>query len=44
MSLKYARMTAVLGLTGSLLWGEAVLWVRLWVRVWFFAAQNELQA
>jgi hypothetical protein len=37
-------MTAILGLTGSLLWGEAFLWVRLWVRVWFFAAQNELQA
>ena len=37
-------MTALLGLTGSLLWGEAFLWVRLWVRVWFFAAQNELQA
>jgi hypothetical protein len=36
-------MTAILGLTGSLLWGEAFLLVRLWARVWFFAAQNELQ-
>ncbi len=37
-------MTAVLGLTGSLLVGEGLLWLRLWVRVWFFAAQNELHA
>ena len=37
-------MTAVLGLTGSLLWGEAFLLACMWVRVWFFAAQNELQA
>lgn len=37
-------MTAVLGLTGSLLWGEAFLLVRTWVRIWFFAAENELQA
>jgi hypothetical protein len=36
-------MTAVLGLTGSLLWGEAFLLACMWVRVWFFAAQNELQ-
>jgi hypothetical protein len=36
-------MAAALGPTGALLWGEAVLWLRLWVRVWFFAAQNELQ-
>src|SRR5262245_31382849 len=34
----------LLGLTGSLLWGEAFLWLRMWIRVWFFAAQNELQA
>ena len=34
----------LLGLSGSLLWGEAFLWLRMWVRVWFFAAQNELQA
>jgi hypothetical protein len=26
----------------SLLWGEALLLLRVWVRVWFFAAQNEL--
>jgi len=37
-------VTALLGLTGSLLWGEAMVWLRMWVRVWFFAAQNELQA
>lgn len=37
-------MTAILGLTGSLLWGEAFLLLRVWVRVWFFAAQNELQS
>jgi hypothetical protein len=36
-------MTAVLGLTGSLVLGEAFVLARLWVRVWFFAAQNELQ-
>jgi hypothetical protein len=37
-------MGAVLGLTGSLVWGEAFLLGRAWVRVWFFAAQNDLQA
>ena len=37
-------MTAILDLTGSLLWGEAYLLLRVWVRVWFFAAQNELQS
>jgi len=36
--------TAALGLNGTLLWGEAYLLVRVGVRVWFFAAQNELQA
>jgi hypothetical protein len=36
-------MTAILGLTVTLLWGEAFLWLRMWLRVWFFAAQNELQ-
>lgn len=35
--------TAILGLTGSLLWGEAYILARVWVRVWFFAAQNEIQ-
>jgi hypothetical protein len=33
-----------LGATGSLVWGELFMWVRAWVRVWFFAAQSELQA
>lgn len=37
-------MTAILDPTGSLLLGEAFLLVRVWVRVWFFAAQNELQS
>lgn len=37
-------MTAILGLSGSLLLGEAFLLLRVWVRVWFFAAQNELQS
>jgi hypothetical protein len=37
-------MSAILGLTGSLLWGQAFLLVRQWVRVWFFAAQDQLQA
>jgi len=37
-------MTEVLGLTGSLLLGEAFILARVWVRVWFFAAQNELQS
>lgn len=37
-------MSAVLDLTGLFLWSEAYLLARLWVRVWFFAAQNELQA
>jgi hypothetical protein len=36
-------MNAVLDLTGLFLWSEAYLLARLWVRVWFFAAQNELQ-
>lgn len=33
-------ITYLLGLTGSLLWGEAFLWPRMWVRVWFFAAEK----
>jgi hypothetical protein len=37
-------MIAILGLTGSLLWGEAFLLLRVWVRVWFFAAQDALQS
>jgi|SRR5215468_8364170 len=36
-------MNAVLDLTGLFLWSEAYLLARLWVRVWFMAAQNELQ-
>jgi hypothetical protein len=36
-------VVAALGLTGSLLWAEAYLVARAWVRVWFFAAENELQ-
>jgi hypothetical protein len=35
--------TPALALNGSLLWGGTYLLVRLWVRVWFYAAQNELQ-
>ena len=35
--------TPALALNGSLVWGGAYLLVRLWVRVWFYAAQNELQ-
>jgi hypothetical protein len=35
--------TEVLGVTGSLIWGVCFLWTRVWVRVWFFAAQSELQ-
>lgn len=34
---------AVLDVTGSLLWGELFLLVRAGVRVWFFAAEGELQ-
>lgn len=36
--------TSPLGLAGSLAWGELFLWARLLLRVWFFAAQNDLQA
>lgn len=39
-----APVTEVLGLTGSLLWAQAYLLARSWVRVWFFASENELQA
>jgi len=34
----------VIGVTGALLWGELFLAARVWMRIWFFAAQNELQA
>ena len=33
----------ILGVTGSLLWGELFLGLRVWMRIWFFAAENELQ-
>jgi hypothetical protein len=33
---------ALLGVAWSFVWGELFLLVRMWVRVWFFAAQNEL--
>lgn len=36
--------TAVLGVTGSLAWGAFSLWVRVWVRLWFFAAESQLQS
>lgn len=31
------------GVIVSLLWGQMFLFARLWMRVWFFAAQGELQ-
>ena len=34
----------VLGVTSSLVWGEVFLAARVWVRIWFFAAENELQS
>jgi hypothetical protein len=34
---------AVLDVTGSLVWGEMFLLVRVGVRLWFFAAESELQ-
>jgi hypothetical protein len=34
---------ALLGVAGALLWGQMFLFARMWMRVWFFAAQNELQ-
>ncbi len=34
----------ILGVTGSLLWGEVFLCTRMAMRVWCFAAQSELQA
>ncbi len=36
-------VTAIVGVTGSLLWGEVFLLARMWMRVWFFAAQSQLQ-
>ena len=34
---------ALVGVAGALVWGQMFLFVRMWIRVWFFAAQNELQ-
>jgi hypothetical protein len=34
---------ALLGVAWSLVWGELFLLARMWMRVWFFAAQSELQ-
>ncbi len=36
------QTTAGLGVTGSLLWGQAYMFARMLMRVWFFAAQSEL--
>lgn len=36
-------VTAIVGVTGSLLWGEVFFLARMWMRVWFFAAQSQLQ-
>lgn len=33
-----------LGFTASLVWGEIFLVFRFWLRVWFFAAENDLQS
>jgi hypothetical protein len=33
----------LIGVTGSLLWGQAFMLARMWVRVWIFAAQGEIQ-
>jgi hypothetical protein len=34
---------ALVGLAGALVWSQMFLFVRMWIRVWFFAAQSELQ-
>ena len=36
--------TLGIGVTGSLLWGAAFMLARIWVRIWFFAAQSDLQS
>jgi hypothetical protein len=36
--------TLGIGVTGSLLWGAAFMLARMWVRIWFFAAQSDLQS
>lgn len=37
-------VSALVGVVGALVWGQMLLFVRMWIRVWFFAAQSELQA
>lgn len=34
---------ALVGVAGALVWGQLFLFVRMWIRVWFFASQSELQ-
>ena len=36
-------VSALVGVAGALLWGQLLLFARMWIRVWFFAAQSELQ-
>lgn len=33
----------LVGVVGSLLWGQAFMAARMWFRIWVFAAQNEIQ-
>jgi hypothetical protein len=37
------RVEALFGVTGTLILGQLFLLVRTWIRVWFYAAQSELQ-
>jgi len=39
----YLATSSVFGVTLSLLWGEALLFARMFVRVWCFAAETHLQ-
>ncbi len=36
--------TSGLAVAGLFVWGELYLLLRMWLRVWFFAAQNDLQS
>jgi hypothetical protein len=36
-------VAVLLGVAWSFVWGELFLLARMWVRLWFFAAQSELQ-
>jgi hypothetical protein len=36
-------VAALLGVAWSFVWGELFLLARMWMRLWFFAAQSELQ-